>query len=491
MKIVTIAKSILMRFLPWGSGAMPIALKVAKQAKDRSGISKYPDSENAPASPKEKSAVIFIHGFSGHMDCTWGETLRYLREDPQMDLWTLFSLGYNTHILPNLLKGLWIAAPPIDVLGDYLKGEIETLISTGYKTISICAHSMGGLVTQSALLKLDDISIQKIHSIILFGTPSAGLLKAHYGKKINDQIRDMSSDSNFIENLRSNWDKKLKHKLKDRFLSVAGDHDEFVPRSSSLDPFLEENRKIIGGDHLRIVNPKSADDQTVTTIKSRLLHKSNFNKDWEPAQIAAEYSNYRLAIDLYDKTGFDNLDKTNKSNYILAKEALGSSEEALELAMKISDDNIDALGIIGGRYKRLYIDSKSQAYLDKSKQYYKKGLDLAISKNKDEETYYNAINYAFLFLVDNEFGEAKKCAQLALDAANRSALNNVWKYATVAEASLYFNHFNQAIESYKEANKRVENLQQKDSILVNAVKIIRILGYTDDQREEILNVFNS
>lgn len=462
-----------------------------KEGEDRSGIKKYPDAENSTESTKDKSAVIFIHGFSGHMDDTWGDTLKFLREDTQMDQWSLFSLGYNTHMLPNLLKGIWIAAPPIDIIGENLKGEIEGLIKAGYQTVSICAHSMGGLATQSALLKLDDENIQKIQSVILFGTPSNGLQKAHYGRKINDQIRDMDSQSEFIKELRSNWEVKLKQKLKTRFLSVAGDHDEFVPRTSSLDPFLEENRKIIGGNHLRIVKPMSGDDQTVTTIKTKLLHSSNFNNDWEPAQIAVEYSDYRLAIDLYDKTGFDNLDKTNKVNYILAKEAMGSSDEALELAMKISSSNTDALGVIGGRYKRLYMDSKSQLFLDKSQEFYKKGFELAVSSNNDEQIYYQAINFAFLLLMDNDIANAKQYAQQAFDAADRSSVKNVWKYATLGESNLYFDKFDKVIENYRLANERDENLQQKDSILINAVEIIRILGYTEDQRQEILDLFKN
>ncbi|MGK0316010.1 MAG: hypothetical protein ACI86M_002242 [Saprospiraceae bacterium] len=491
MQLTLLFKSLLDKIWPWGKIVRPIVNRIMKEGEDRSGIKKYPDAENSSTNSKGRSAVVFIHGFSGHMDDTWGDTLKYLREDSQMDQWSLFSLGYNTHMLPNLLKGIWIAAPPIDIIGENLKGEIEGLLKAGYKTVSICAHSMGGLATQSALLKLDSESIQKIQSVILFGTPSNGLQKAHYGKKINDQIRDMDSQSEFIRELRSNWEGRLKENLKSRFLSVAGDHDEFVPRTSSLDPFLEENRKIIGGNHLRIVKPMSADDQTVTTIKTKLLFSSNFNNDWEPAQIAAEYSDYRLALDLYDKTGYDNLDRTNKINYILAKEAIGSSEEALELAMKIAPSNIDALGVIGGRYKRLYMNVKSQLFLDKSQEYYKKGLELAVTSNNDEQIYYQAINCSFLLLMDNDIANAKVYAQQAYDAADRSSIKNVWKYATLGESKLYFDKLDDVIENYKFANERAGNLQQKDSILMNAVEIMRVLGYTEDQRQMILDLFKN
>lgn len=468
------------KYLPFVKNA------VVEEAKDRAGVAKFknPNGDSLPS--KEKQAIIFVHGFKGGMLETWGETLEFLRRDPAFDKWDFYAMGYNTNILPNLLKGLWIAAPEIKIIGKSLKGEIDALLAEGYKTISICAHSMGGLVTQSAILQLDMNDIAKLHSVIMFGTPSGGLSTARFGKFINDQVRDMAEGSEFITNLRNTWNQRFSRGLSFGFLAVAGDADEFVPRKSSIDPFDEEFRKVIGGNHLVIVKPSRETDQTVSTIKQKVLYNNNYEFDWEPAALAIEYSNFNEALNAFNKTGFENLDTRNKVNYILATESVGKSEEALELALKTADESTDVLGVIGGRFKRHYINTGAKDSLEKALEYYKKGLEMSTANNNDEQIFYHAINCAFLDLFKEEFSKAKELAQTALDAANRSSRDDVWKQATIAEAKLHLGNKDEAIEAYKLAGSKAREIRQKDSILINATQTVNILGWTEDEQRKLV-----
>ena len=462
----------------------PFAKKaVIEEGKDTSGVTKYENPNGDAIAANKKSAIIFIHGFKGGMLDTWGDTLAYLRKDKAFDHWDFIALGYNTNLIPGILKGLWTAAPPINVIGQNLKGQIESLLAQGYKSVSICAHSMGGLATQSAVLQLDDQTLSKLHAVIMFGTPSGGLVKARLGRFINDQVKDMAAGSSFVTDLRERWNQRFKNGMTFGFLAVAGDADEFVPRTSSLDPFDEEYRKIIGGNHLVIVKPQRETDQTVSTIKSKILYNNNYSFDWEPSMLAVEYSDFKSAIENYDKVGFENLDTRNKVNYIMATESLGNSDKALELALQIESESSDALGVIGGRFKRHYVNTGSAKSLSSAISSYEKGLSIATEKENNDQVYYHAINLAFLKLMSDENSVAKQYAQQALDAAESSSVNNVWKYATIGEAHIHFNETEKAVQNYKTAASKASNIREKDSILINAIHSADMLGWTEVEKD--------
>jgi hypothetical protein len=293
----------------------------------------------------------------------------------------------------------------------------------------------------------------------------------------------MAAGSAFVTDLRQKWNERFKNGMTFGFLAVAGDADEFVPRVSSLDPFDEEFRKIIGGNHLVIVKPQRETDQTVTTIKSKILYNNNYSFDWEPSMLAIEYSDFKTAIDNYDKVGFDNLDTRNKVNYIMATESLGHSDKAMELALKIESESTDALGVLGGRFKRHYINTGAAKSLNSAVASYEKGLAQATDKGNNDQIYYHAINLAFLKLMSDENALAKEYAKTAMDAANASSRNNVWKYATIGEAYIHFNEAEKAVENYKIAASKAANIREKDSILINAIHSADMLGWTEVEKD--------
>ena len=470
-----------------GKKLLPFLFKIPpKLSKEAAGIIKDTDYSTVELEEKEKSALIFIHGFGGQQDETWGDTFKYLRANREFAKWDFYSFGYNSGLLPNIFKGIWIGQSDLNDLAFGFRGEIETQLRKGYQTISICAHSMGGLVVQRALLDLDNASLTKIHTIILFGTPSNGLVKADLGGFINDQVRDLGSKSPFIYKLRKDWTQKFGNKPPFKFLAVAGDRDEFVPKPTSIDIFPEDQRKIIGGDHSRIVKPQSASDQTVTTIVDKILNDQNHRYDWEPALMAFERANFQEAKRIYERVGFDNLIVSQQVKYMLCLEALGHRDQAMKFAEKLNKRSSDNSSVLGGRYKRLYLDTLDAKYLKESRSWYQKGFN---TSENPEDFYYAAINLAFLSLLSNDRSKATEWASIAEEKANESQMDSLWKYATLGEANLINRNLDEAITYYIKALTLSPTIRDKESMLINAFKSIEILQYSKDQRDQFRKLF--
>ncbi len=85
-------------------------------------------------------------------------------------------MGYATKLVPDIV-GIWKANAPIDRLAGmfYTAAMYDQL--GAYKSLVIISHSMGGLVTQRALVDHEDLAVRVSH-VFLFGTPSGGLKKA-------------------------------------------------------------------------------------------------------------------------------------------------------------------------------------------------------------------------------------------------------------------------------------------------------------------------
>src|SRR5262245_49377396 len=119
-------------------------------------------------------AVVFIHGFSGSRDDTWATFPNLL--GTEVKDWNIFTLGYATTLLPDVL-GIWSADPDLPILADLLHLELTITPLDRYRSVALVAHSMGGLVAQKALVDHRDL-VSRISHLVLFGTPSGGLIKA-------------------------------------------------------------------------------------------------------------------------------------------------------------------------------------------------------------------------------------------------------------------------------------------------------------------------
>lgn len=462
--------------------------EAVKQLENRGGIVKKENSHGAGIPINKKFALILIHGFGGEKEGTWSKTSKFLTQDPDLKHWDVFLQGYNTHFIPDLLKGWWVAAPPIDVVGKALKDQILTLLNQGYQNVSICAHSMGGLATQSALLELTDSELARIDAIMMFGTPSMGLTKAKLARRINRQLEGMVKGGQFITSLRDRWGQRFDSEIPFKCLAIAGGHDEFVPRGDVLSPFQAHQRKDISGDHLSIVKPERADDPIITTIKDKLLYNKNYRFDWEPALMAMAETDFAKAIKIYEESGFEHLDEANQVNYILALEAIGENEKAIKYAEKIVD-SAETLSLMGGRFKRIYLNTGKEVFLKEAIEFYQKAYEKALTTGIVEDVFFPAINLAFLYLKRKETIIAKEYAETAKNYAEQSDLENQWKHATLGEAYLHLKEKQEAIDHYQEAANKARNLREKESMLMHAIETTNILGWTELEQEKIINVF--
>lgn len=212
-------------------------------------------------------AVVFVHGFLGRADTTWGEFPQLLAQERALDGWDIFGVGYDSALRLDV-TGIWANNADLNILGYYLRTALAHSPLDRYSHLALVAHSMGGLIAQQAML--DDRTRSRISHLFLFGTPSAGARKARFARAIHAQARDMSAGSEFISALRGAWADFLPNCSFDLRV-IAADRDAFVPPVSSLSPFPESVRYVVTGNHGSIVKPKSAESLSFQIVVHALL----------------------------------------------------------------------------------------------------------------------------------------------------------------------------------------------------------------------------
>lgn len=116
---------------------------------------------------------------------------------------------------------------------------------------------MGGLIVQKTLVDTNSIAV-RTSSVVLFGTPSNGLVKARTVKFWKRQLDGMAKGCAFINQLRADWTKRFAPKPPFSFLAVAGERDQFVPPEFSLGPFLKAQCAVVSGNHVTMIHPRLA-----------------------------------------------------------------------------------------------------------------------------------------------------------------------------------------------------------------------------------------
>ena len=395
--------------------------------------------------------LLFVHGYNGSAGETFGHTPEMLTNAPQMAGWDIYSVGYSSDLLPSLGIGLWSAIPDIRKIATYL----NTLISNqfeDYERIALVAHSMGGLVVQRFLLDCSNDILSKISHVMLFGTPSNGLNKAVWSSFWNRQIGDLSADSDFIKQLRADWDNKFQYPTQFVFKVVAGTTDEFVPTSSSLKVFPEKLYNIIEGNHVTMIKPldnKDVNHQSYTLILKTLTGQNvqYLSGNFEEINILLGQYNSIIQKHLPNATL---LTPKNLGYLVFALECSNRQDEAIAVLDQhpSSSTNTDLMGYIGGRHKRRYLVRGFQTDFDTAFSYYSKALEMAKQKADRCQIFYHAINLAFLSAITDETLNMVNYANLALANCSSSS-SDLWEIATYAEANLYLRNWDEAKKYYR------------------------------------------
>lgn len=205
---------------------------------------------------KNKHLIVLVHGLNGG-DTSWrGSEQRFaetfskdtlIKEHFDLALFTygtkIFKMNWLAKVINTIRGFLWnrpkedIAAfnVGIDSVSRPLESEIRGIYEK-YDTISFLAHSMGGLVTKSALTWLNEEVCKKIQLFISLSVPHIGAKIADYGAAIlgnNPQLLDLEAMGTFTTQLNERF-ASLKYLPK--IVYQSGNQDTIVPRASGVPP---------------------------------------------------------------------------------------------------------------------------------------------------------------------------------------------------------------------------------------------------------------
>ena len=174
-----------------------------------------------PAAGANTRAVLFVHGFGGNAAATWkADTAKFsfpalLALDPEFADHDIFVFQYQTGFRHT---------PGIDAIVNQLDFAIESHLKP--YTVVFVAHSMGGLVCMSYVLrKLELGAPLRIGGLLTYGTPMTGVEWVQYAQLVfgiggitfpmlsllsrwlssNRQLEALRSDGAFVDSLNADW----------------------------------------------------------------------------------------------------------------------------------------------------------------------------------------------------------------------------------------------------------------------------------------------
>ena len=186
----------------------------------------------------------------------------------ELEPWDVFGIGYSSSLRFEVAQ-VWRSDANLEMLGYYLRTMLAVRPLSEYRSIALVAHSMGGLVAQQALL--DPQTRARISHLFMFGTPSMGIGKANLFRGANRQARDMATGSAFITNLRAAWPDVYGDGTAFKLRVVAGERDAFVLPASSIEPFPDETRFVVPGDHATMIKPAGIESPGVQLVVASLV----------------------------------------------------------------------------------------------------------------------------------------------------------------------------------------------------------------------------
>lgn len=434
--------------------------------------------------------LLFIHGFSGESSDTFGIIPKLLAQDSKMDGWDMKPLGYTHFVKPELGKDIWAGIEDIDRISDYLSTSIKYKFDK-YNRVAIVAHSLGGLVAQKAIINLSNEYRNKISHLILIGSPNNGIDAELLSKSWNTKYKEMSSNGPFIKTLRKDWNNTFNNNYPFTLKVVAATNDEFVTSKSCYFPFDEKYYETIDGNHLSMVKPQDKNDDCYNLILYTLTDNDFYNKFTNREEINLTLGKYDAVIKKLIPD-LDSLDSNGLKQLIFSLEGLDRNDEALKILNEhpLAKDNTDLMGILAGRHKRLYLLSFKLKDGEAAFNYYNKALEIAIVDENYSQIYYHAINLAFLSIV--MYGNESKMLNYAKQAlkATENCRNNLWKYATIAEANMYIGDMDITKEFYTKASE-LSGIREKISIHTNAYAGYISLMQMDNPEDDFIKFLKS
>jgi pimeloyl-ACP methyl ester carboxylesterase len=427
-----------------------------------------------------KVAIVFVHGFTGDVEKTWGDIPKFLHDQPDLAGWDLAGFGYESGRRFDIVN-LWSADASLE--------EISTMLYTAldaprFESVALVAHSMGGLIVQRALVKYSKLRT-RVSQVILFGTPSRGLVKATMVSWLKQQTQNMSASGAFVEGLRAEWTKLDGEQKLPPLLAIAGESDQFVPPSSSLGPFPENSGRVIPGNHLTMLTAPSADAPCVQMILKTLSHGAAPAGPRSAARLAVEEGKFQQVIDTLWPIRKE-LDDAGMVSLSLALDAVGRRQDAIEVLEGQEARGTDPFGVLGGRYKRRWLLEHRRVDAEKALEMYRRGYERANAKNPPDhaQAYYHGINLAFMELAyGGDFHAAREWAGKVLEHCQLSdnPREPFWRVATQADAELILGHIDEGVKKHTEAARMPLQPWQALSIQEQAMRTADLSGCSPEQ----------
>ncbi len=244
---------------------------------------------------KNRHLIILVHGLNGS-ESTWkGEDQRFVenltKENYVKDNFDLALYVYGTKIIEiswfariiRLLRGLINNKAKEDAKRFNVGIEKVSMPLVGqlngyhekYETISFISHSMGGLVTKSALTWLDSEILEKVYFFMSLSVPHIGAHLATLGAKIpvigkNPQIMELKSMGKFTTLLNQRYGSI---KIQPKIVYQWGIQDDVVPQPSAYPAHIPNNLTIATqDDHFSVVLIKN---KRINVVYKRIMEELN------------------------------------------------------------------------------------------------------------------------------------------------------------------------------------------------------------------------
>ncbi len=236
-----------------------------------------------------KKCILFVHGLGSNEKETWGalsEVLNKKKNSSEFDRIDFDYFNYDSSKLStftgltrkviryfiNTDESNTELSSQINKIASSLRTYLKTEKFSDYKSISIVAHSMGGVISAKYILnELDQKQLPKIDRILYICTPFVGSIYADIAKNIGMESREtgeLTTSSSLISSLLSKID-DIERKVNSTYF--FGDGDEIINECSDLFDYF--SKLILKGDHSSILNGSN--------LNSNYEHIENFILDNE------------------------------------------------------------------------------------------------------------------------------------------------------------------------------------------------------------------
>jgi tetratricopeptide (TPR) repeat protein len=228
-----------------------------------------------------------------------------LKKDKIFDDSDIFVLDYPT--------SMW-AKLSIDELSDNIKKILGMRAKVDdYTNIVFVAHSMGGLLTKSYLLRSPEIA-RKTKFIYLYATPSGGSEIARIARLVsgNPQFSNMSpmKDDSFLGDLLRQWtNAKYNVPVYCAYEKLPVANLSIIVNLNSSALTCKDEVIAINSDHISIVKPRSRNDMAYMVLESAYDEAFHGSESWsfDNCRDLADEAKTAIELDRSNATRADEL----------------------------------------------------------------------------------------------------------------------------------------------------------------------------------------